>query len=562
MSTTIAKRHAGGHACNCGCSGGTGQCCELECLVQPRFFCGQLLTDQDLSVLLDWVKGKTALSRYRHGWGVVCGLEVGCDADEGHVSIQPGYAVDCCGNDIIVCEPASFDLTKYCKPEQDPCADQPTPRPVPEPGGTINVAFGGWTLPRSEVQAVDLFVRYNESATDARTALARGGCAPAEACECTRTREGFEFYARKVEHCYHDGGKEGETWGYEFRAKLSQLIESLIGLYNADWRGTAERLERWLKANPLHSFCFVREWLCDILRRTDAPPQGWYEQMAFWIIQDWRNQHIRCDCNQCGPDAGVPLARVWLWRQTDANRRQRCKVVNVNYYPPFRRPLQQDCWPAPPDQINLARYIWQPMDGVASELYKLNIELVRTQRFAFNGLKDLYAQFLNEVMYVSSWVPYTDRGSLVVYYADDNCGRARVVNFRMERWRYDEVLLRGDRAVEESVERTSETVADLDAEPAPEPPAETARDVTVLAPDHPALDLRNVRGIGDATASKLKEGGISNLRELANANPEAVKEALSSMPINPPDEVRSRAFIDEAAKRLAELHPDTTNEAQ
>lgn len=548
MSTTIAgPRTTGGHACNCGCSDCTGQCCELECLVQPRFFCGQLLTDQDLGVLLDWVKGKTALSRYRHGWGVVCGLEVECDAAEGHVSIRPGYAVDCCGNDIIVCERAGFDLTKFCKPEQDPCADRPTPRPVPEPGGAVNVSFGGWTLPRSEVQAVDLFVRYAETAGDARTALARGGCAPAEACEYTRTREGFEFYATKVEHCEHAGGLEGEAWGNDYRSPLFRLIQSLQGLQDAqDWRRTAERLEQWLKGNPLHSFCFVREWLCDILRGTDAPAQqNWFDQMAFWIIQDWRNQHLRCDCHPCGPDAGVPLARVWLWRQTDADRKHRCKVVNVNYYPPFRRPLQQDCWPAPPDQINLARYIWQPMDGVASELYKLNIELVRTQRFAFNSLKDLYAQFINEVMYVSSWVPYTDRGTLVVYYADDNCGRARVVYFRMERWRNDEVLTRDARAIGTAVERAPE--------PAPE--------VSTLAPDHPSLDLRNVRGIGDATANKLKDGGISNLRELANADPVRVKEALSSMPINPPDEVRSQAFIDAAAKRLAELQPATATDA-
>ena len=54
--------------CNCGCSECQGECCDLDCLVKPRFFCGQLLTDADLSVLLDWVKDKTALIYLNDGY--------------------------------------------------------------------------------------------------------------------------------------------------------------------------------------------------------------------------------------------------------------------------------------------------------------------------------------------------------------------------------------------------------------------------------------------------------------------------------------------------------------
>src|SRR5436190_12655870 len=81
--------------CDCGCSG-TAECCELECLVQPRFFCGQLLADQDLTAMVDWVKAKAALQRFRDGWGVVCGLDVHCGKG-GTVTVTPGYAIDCCG---------------------------------------------------------------------------------------------------------------------------------------------------------------------------------------------------------------------------------------------------------------------------------------------------------------------------------------------------------------------------------------------------------------------------------------------------------------------------------
>ena len=108
--------------CDCGVPTCDGACCDLDCLVQPRFFCGQLLTDRDLTALLTWTQDKFRLSRYRDGWGVVCGLNVSCDQENpGHVIVEPGYALDCCGNDILVCEPARFDLSDACRREEDPC---------------------------------------------------------------------------------------------------------------------------------------------------------------------------------------------------------------------------------------------------------------------------------------------------------------------------------------------------------------------------------------------------------------------------------------------------------
>src|SRR5918994_5495222 len=62
-------------------------CGDLQCLCRPRFFPGQLLTDQDLNRLQQYVIDKNRLhNRYLHGWGVACGLEVVCDVcDPGHV---------------------------------------------------------------------------------------------------------------------------------------------------------------------------------------------------------------------------------------------------------------------------------------------------------------------------------------------------------------------------------------------------------------------------------------------------------------------------------------------
>jgi hypothetical protein len=79
--------------------------------VPARFYPGQLLTEEDLNHLEHYIIAKNKLhNRYVHGWGVVCGLEVVCDECEGWVTVKPGYALDPCGNDIIVCEAHHFPV--------------------------------------------------------------------------------------------------------------------------------------------------------------------------------------------------------------------------------------------------------------------------------------------------------------------------------------------------------------------------------------------------------------------------------------------------------------------
>src|SRR5713101_5540164 len=103
--------------CGCGCADHEETCCGLDCLTKPRFFCGQLLTDQDMTALVGWTQNKLALSRFRHGWGVVCGLDVRCDPmNPASVVVTPGYAVSCCGEDIVVCKEYPVDLSGLCTP--------------------------------------------------------------------------------------------------------------------------------------------------------------------------------------------------------------------------------------------------------------------------------------------------------------------------------------------------------------------------------------------------------------------------------------------------------------
>jgi hypothetical protein len=62
---------------------------------------------------MDYILAKQRLhNRYLHGVGTVCGLEVACSNCDGQVVIKPGYAIDPCGNDIVVCQEQQFDVLK------------------------------------------------------------------------------------------------------------------------------------------------------------------------------------------------------------------------------------------------------------------------------------------------------------------------------------------------------------------------------------------------------------------------------------------------------------------
>ena len=95
-------------------------CGQLQCLCRPRFFAGQLLTEEDLNRLECYIVEKNKLhNRYLHGWGVVCGLEVVCNSCQNQVTVRTGYALSPCGEDIIVCKDETVDvcsLIQACRP--------------------------------------------------------------------------------------------------------------------------------------------------------------------------------------------------------------------------------------------------------------------------------------------------------------------------------------------------------------------------------------------------------------------------------------------------------------
>jgi hypothetical protein len=106
-------------------------CCELVCFERPNYFCGHLLTDADLSKDQWYFREKNKLyHRTLHGHGIVCGLRLTCEPDCcGGISVDKGYAIDDCGNDLVVCEPITVDVIGILRdkgylvesPPVDPC---------------------------------------------------------------------------------------------------------------------------------------------------------------------------------------------------------------------------------------------------------------------------------------------------------------------------------------------------------------------------------------------------------------------------------------------------------
>jgi hypothetical protein len=160
---------------------GSGCCCPtcrgLRPFEQPLWTAGQVLSAADLSSLQAYIKGKNRLhNRYLHGWGVVCGLEVVCDDCEGSVTIRSGYAIDPCGEDIVVAQDTRFDLVKAIRECRDSkkskTGDCDPWAPPPDPGCKDVETHWCVSLKYKEVEAS--YVR----------ALATSMPGPAQSCGC------------------------------------------------------------------------------------------------------------------------------------------------------------------------------------------------------------------------------------------------------------------------------------------------------------------------------------------------------------------------------------------
>jgi len=167
--------NAGRGACTCG---------PPICFERPNYFCGQLLSDADLSSEQSYVREKLKLyHRTLNGHGIVCGLRITCDPECcGSIRIGDGYAIDNCGNDLIVCEPAHFDVIAALRAKNWLIAEDPCDPCEKE------------HQPRCKVkQCFYVTICYAEEQSDFTTPF-KTNCGPGAAvCEPTRTKETVTF---------------------------------------------------------------------------------------------------------------------------------------------------------------------------------------------------------------------------------------------------------------------------------------------------------------------------------------------------------------------------------
>jgi hypothetical protein len=105
VAVATTARSSSSTGCNC------SACASLQCLDRTRYFSGMLLSEADLNNEQSYLLAKNRLhNQYLHGTGVVCGMTVTCSECDGWVTVNPGYAIDPCGNDIIVCAAQSFNV--------------------------------------------------------------------------------------------------------------------------------------------------------------------------------------------------------------------------------------------------------------------------------------------------------------------------------------------------------------------------------------------------------------------------------------------------------------------
>lgn len=153
--------------------------CQYDSATLTRFYDGMLLTAEHLRQEQAYHReALRRVNRYLFGSGIICGLEVDRQEPSGLcLKIQPGVALDCCGNLIEVCKCITMDLMKGCKDKYGSDCINPTQNPADR-----------------EIKKF-LVLRYDEKLTDPEPVLTPAeDCKPAgdkPNCEASKIREGF-----------------------------------------------------------------------------------------------------------------------------------------------------------------------------------------------------------------------------------------------------------------------------------------------------------------------------------------------------------------------------------
>jgi hypothetical protein len=327
----------------------------LESVLRPEFFCGQLLTDADMTALTAWMRIRLRLTAERTGWGVVCGLAVMGDVQRPcRVTVRPGVAVSPCGQDIFVPADGRVDLAGAVPAIGVPC-DRPARQQKEQ------------TKPPSDC-VVDVSVRYREEGRLPVLGVGRGDCTPPSNCVDSRTSESYELVAEAVV----DPDKKPDAGWTEWSEGYARAV-ALLGKAREIDLGNAPVAAEWLKDRWREAeatrFPQLGMRIDDWLMNPDRS-EAHFSELLFLVTEDWILRYLEtsclpacptpvCGCGSAAP--AVPLARVWL--HSDDGK---WAVTAIDDQPPFRRLLSTER-PRPPQGggVNLGHAIWRDKQDAA-----------------------------------------------------------------------------------------------------------------------------------------------------------------------------------------------------
>ncbi len=296
---------------DCGCGGGDASF-QGQQMVRPRFFAGQLLTEDDLQLLNDYVGHKHRLhNRFLFGDGVVCGLEVNCHpCGDGQVIVNAGYALDCCGNDLVLPCARTLNINDMIRDLRrdmlggydcgDPCPD------IPKQEATAD----------TETRTYCLYIRYHEQLTDPVMPYSTGEDCGRQICEPSRVREEikFELRCKPTENTSHPLLKKLCQYLGDL-SELATVLEKAKTLLNDDEdNNSATAVYDWL-IKRIDNTTFLND--CDLRKRVCKikPVEGGEKQvdsaelLAVFVdfLRDCLCRAVMPSCEPCN-DTRVLLA--------------------------------------------------------------------------------------------------------------------------------------------------------------------------------------------------------------------------------------------------------------
>jgi len=398
-----------------GCHSPDTESCPLRRPRRPRFFRGQLLSDEDLKELVAWTRERLALQRFRTGWGAACGLHVRIHPEKsGHVIVAPGYGVGPCGNDLVLPCDQVVSLKAACPSQAEECED-------PEQGEGPKGKNPGSLCPPDDdkdLVLVDLFLKYAEKPEDPRPSLRPGECGERRLCEYSRVIETAEV----VQVPGEKSSKNEETG---LPADYLKCFERLEGFFDKKPKtpdALGDFFRSWIEECPPAAFNFLNRCIEDEIQNKKWKKDT-VSRLLFYLVQDCRNRYFASSCSVHCTHPGIKLARVWL-RQNGSD----FSVVGIDDFPPHRRNLSPQEDSVVSGKIDLSRFIWQRYEEACPEIKSLGVESV-----TFNGPMILDDPTVLEALFIQEPGEILSAGcdtNLEVIWSDLGLFGSRIVAFK------------------------------------------------------------------------------------------------------------------------------------